>query len=250
VSDLVLTAREVSAGYGDENILHGVSIDVRRGTIVAVIGPNGSGKSTLLKTLYGLVPARQGRVTLFPEAGRGVELTGLKPSRITALGVNMVPQLANVFAEMSVLENLEIGALPARERCTEQLERVLAAFPMLRTLLRKRAATLSGGQRQMLGVARAMMSDPRVLILDEPSAGLAPAVLEEVFARVRAINQAGVSILMVEQKARQCLAMADYGYVLDQGRNRLEGPGPTLLEDPEVVRLYLGVRSGRGRASA
>jgi len=250
VSDLVLTARDVTAGYGDENILHGVSIDVKRGTIVAVIGPNGSGKSTLLKTLYGIVPTRRGRVTLFAEAGRAIELTGLKPSRITALGVNMVPQLANVFPEMSVLENLEIGALPARERFAEQLERVLAAFPMLRTMLRKRAATLSGGQRQMLGVARAMMSDPRVLILDEPSAGLAPAVLEEVFTRVRAINRAGVSILMVEQKARQCLAMADYGYVLDQGRNRLEGPGPRLLEDPEVVRLYLGVRSGRGRASA
>jgi ABC-type branched-subunit amino acid transport system ATPase component len=248
VSDLVLTVRDVAAGYGDENILHGVSIDVRRGGIVAVIGPNGSGKSTLLKTLYGLVPARRGRVTLFVEAGRPIELTGLRPSHITALGVNMVPQLSNTFPEMSVLENLEIGALPARERFADQLERVLTAFPMLRTMLRKRAATLSGGQRQMLGVARALMSDPRVLILDEPSAGLAPAVLEEVFARVRAINQAGVSILMVEQKARQCLAMADYGYVLDQGRNRLEGPGPSLLEDPEVVRLYLGVRSGRARA--
>lgn len=250
MSDLVLTARDVSAGYGDEDILHGVSIDVKRGTIVAVIGPNGSGKSTLLKTIYGLVRARQGRVTLYDGDSRAVELTGLKPSRVTALGVNMVPQLANVFPEMSVLENLEIGALPARERFAEQLERVLAAFPMLRQLLRKRAATLSGGQRQMLGVARAMMSDPRLLILDEPSAGLAPAVLEEVFARVKAINQAGVSILMVEQKARQCLAMADYGYVLDQGRNRLEGPGRALLEDPEVARLYLGARSGRERPGA
>jgi ABC-type branched-subunit amino acid transport system ATPase component len=251
VSDVVLAARDVTAGYaGGENVLHGVSIDVRRGSIVAVIGPNGSGKSTLLKTIYGLVPARQGRVTLHDAAGGAVDLTGLRPNRITALGVNMVPQLANVFPEMSVLENLEIGALPAHERFTEQLERTLAAFPMLRGLLRKRAATLSGGQRQMLGVARAMMSDPRVLILDEPSAGLAPAVLEEVFARVRAINAAGVSILMVEQKARQCLAMADYGYVLDQGRNRLEGPGATLLQDPEVVRLYLGVRAGRGGTGA
>jgi ABC-type branched-subunit amino acid transport system ATPase component len=250
VTDLVLTARELSSGYGDEDILHGVSIDVRRGAIVAVIGPNGSGKSTLLKTMYGLVRPRQGRVTLYAAPGQPVDLTGLKPSRITTLGVNMVPQLANVFPEMSVLENLEIGALPARDRFVDQLERVLGAFPMLRALMRKRAATLSGGQRQMLGVARAMMSDPRVLILDEPSAGLAPAVLEEVFARVKAINQAGVSILMVEQKARQCLAMADYGYVLDQGRNRLEGPGAALLEDPEVVRLYLGVQGGRWRAGA
>lgn len=250
MSDLVLAVREVSAGYGGEDILHGVSVDVKRGTIVAVIGPNGSGKSTLLKTVYGLVPARRGRVTLFAEPDRAIEITGLKPSRITALGVNMVPQLANVFPEMSVLENLEIGAMPARERFHEQPEQALDAFPMLRTMLRKRAATLSGGQRQMLGVARALMSDPRLLILDEPSAGLAPAVLEEVFARVKAINEAGVSILMVEQKARQCLAMADYGYVLDQGRNRLEGPGAALLADPEVVRLYLGVRSGRGRGGA
>ena len=250
MTDLVLAARDLSAGYGDENILHGVSIEVRRGSIVAVIGPNGSGKSTLLKTVYGLVPARTGRVTLHdPDRGE-VDLTGLRAHRITALGVNMVPQLANVFPEMSVLENLEIGALPARERFAEQLERVLTSFPMIRGMLRKRAATLSGGQRQMLGVARALMSDPRVLILDEPSAGLAPAVLEEVFARVKAINEAGVSILMVEQKARQCLAMADYGYVLDQGRNRLEGPGAALLADPEVVRLYLGVRSGRGRGGA
>jgi ABC-type branched-subunit amino acid transport system ATPase component len=250
VTDVVLAARDVAAGYGDEDILHGVSLELPRGAIVAVIGPNGSGKSTLLKTVYGLVRARRGRITLEAEPGRPVELTGLAPSRITALGVNMVPQLANVFPEMSVLENLEIGALPVRERFAEQLQRVLDAFPMLRALLRKRAATLSGGQRQMLGIARAMMSDPRVLILDEPSAGLAPAVLEEVFARVRAINRAGVSILMVEQKARQCLAMADYGYVLDQGRNRLAGPGPALLQDPEVARLYLGVRSGRGRADA
>jgi ABC-type branched-subunit amino acid transport system ATPase component len=145
VSDLVLTAHNVTAGYGDEDVLHGVSIDVRRGTIVAVIGPNGSGKSTLLKTIYGFLPARRGQVRLFADDGRAIELTGLKPSRITALGVNMVPQLANVFPEMSVLENLEIGALPARGRFAEQLERVLPAFPMLRGMLRKRAATLSGG---------------------------------------------------------------------------------------------------------
>src|SRR5262249_35540534 len=164
-----------------EDVIHGVSIDVKRGTIVAVIGPNGSGKSTLLKTVYGLVPARRGRVTLLDSARRELALTRLKPHRITALGGDMVPQLAHVFPEMSVLENLEIGALPARDGFAAQLEKVLTAFPMLRDLLKKRAATLSGGQRQMLGVARAMMSDPQVLILDEPSAGLAPAVLEEVF---------------------------------------------------------------------
>ncbi len=245
MSDLVLAVHDVHAGYGDEDVLHGVSMAMNRGSIVALIGPNGSGKSTLLKTMYGLLPTRRGRVTLFDTKGGALELTGLPAHRITALGLNMVPQLANVFPEMSVLENLEIGALPIRDRFEEQMDKVLASFPMLRAMLHQRAATLSGGQRQMLGVARALMSDPRVLVLDEPSAGLAPAVMEEVFAKVRAINAAGVSILMVEQKARQCLAMADYGYILDQGRNRLEGPGGALLRDPEVVRLYLGVRDGQ-----
>jgi ABC-type branched-subunit amino acid transport system ATPase component len=245
VSDLVLAVRDLYAGYGEEDILHGVSMTVKRGSIVALIGPNGSGKSTLLKTAYGLVPTRRGRVTLFDAKGGPLDLTGLPPNRITALGVNLVPQLANIFPEMSVRENLEIGALPIRDRFAEQMDKVMTSFPMLRAMLHKRAATLSGGQRQMLGVARALMSDPRLLILDEPSAGLAPAVMEEVFAKVRAINSAGVSILMVEQKARQCLAMADYGYILDQGRNRLEGPGQALLQDPEVVRLYLGVRDGQ-----
>jgi ABC-type branched-subunit amino acid transport system ATPase component len=244
MSDLVLAVRDVHAGYGEEDILHGVSMAVRRGAIVALIGPNGSGKSTLLKTVYGLVPTRRGQVTLFDAEGGALDLAGLPPNRITALGLNMVPQLANVFPEMSVRENLEIGALPIRHRFEAQMAKVMASFPMLQAMLHKRAATLSGGQRQMLGVARALMSDPRVLILDEPSAGLAPAVMEEVFAKVRAINGSGVSILMVEQKARQCLAMADYGYILDQGRNRLEGQGQALLRDPEVVRLYLGVRGG------
>ncbi len=249
MNDQVLAVRDVRAGYGDEDVLHGVSIAVKRGAVVAVIGPNGSGKSTLLKTIYGLLPARQGQVTLFDAQGDAHDLTRLRTHRITALGMNMVPQLANVFPEMSVLENLEIGALPARHRFEEQLDKVLSSLPMLRRFLPKRAATLSGGQRQMLGVARALMSDPTLLILDEPTAGLAPAVREEVLARIRTINATGVSILMVEQRARQCLAMADHAYILDQGRNHLEGPGQALLQDREVVRLYLGVRGGqRGKA--
>jgi ABC-type branched-subunit amino acid transport system ATPase component len=240
VSGSILTARDVHAGYGDENILHGVSIEVGRGRIVAIIGPNGSGKSTLLKAIYGLIRVRSGRVTLVPAAGRPVELAGLRPNQITAMGLNMVPQLANVFPEMSVLENLQMGALPAREKYHRQLEKVFEALPMLRGMLSKRAATLSGGQRQMLALGRALMSDPNLLILDEPSAGLAPKVQDEAFAQVRSINALGVSILMVEQRARQCLAIADYGYVLEQGRNRLEGPADEMLVDPEVVRLYLG----------
>ena len=167
----------------------------------------------------------------------------MRPHRITALGVNMVPQIANVFADLSVFENLEVGGILNRYRMRERLDAVLAALPALQGLLSRRAATLSGGQRQMLAVGRALMSDPRLLILDEPSAGLAPRVQDEVFATVRNINHLGVSVLMVEQRARQCLAIADYGYVLEQGRNRLEGPAQALLQDPEVVRLYLGVRA-------
>ncbi|MBI1773927.1 MAG: ABC transporter ATP-binding protein [Proteobacteria bacterium] len=245
MSELALTVRDLSAGYGDEDVLHGVSIEVPRGAIVAVIGPNGSGKSTLLKTVYGLVPARRGQVMFFDKQGPPVDLAGLPPHRITALGANMVPQLANVFPEMSVRENLEIGAMPIRHRLGEQLEKVLAALPLLRALLGKRAATLSGGQRQMLGVARALMSDPSLLILDEPSAGLAPMVQDEVFTRIREVNALGVSVLMVEQRARQCLAIADYGYVLEQGRNRLQGTGHAMLADPDVERLYLGIRKER-----
>jgi ABC-type branched-subunit amino acid transport system ATPase component len=244
VSEALLMVREVSAGYGGEDILHGVSIEVTRGTIVAVIGPNGSGKSTLLKTIYGLLRPRQGTVTLVGADGRAIDLAGMKPNEITALGLNMVPQIANVFPDMSVLENLEIGARPIAQRFAVQLEHVLAFLPQLRTMLAKRAATLSGGQRQMLGLARALMSDPKVLILDEPSAGLAPRVQDEVFAKVKAISGLGVSVLMVEQRARQCLAIADYGYVLEQGKNRIEGRAADLLADPEVVRLYLGIRKG------
>jgi ABC-type branched-subunit amino acid transport system ATPase component len=248
VSDPVLVVRDLHAGYGGEDVLRGVSIELGRGTIVAVIGPNGSGKSTLLKTIYGLVPARRGSIVLFDEAGHANDLAGMRPNRITELGLNMVPQLANVFPEMSALENLQIGGLPVRDRLAGQLDKVLSALPLLRANLHKRAATLSGGQRQMLAIGRALMSDPRVLILDEPSAGLAPRVQDEVFAKVKAINTLGVSILMVEQRARQCLGIADFGYVLEQGRNRLAGPARTMLHDPEVIRLYLGgARDRQGR---
>jgi neutral amino acid transport system ATP-binding protein len=250
VSESLLVVRDLRAGYGDEDILHGVSIEVAPGSIVAVIGANGSGKSTLLKTIYGLLRPRRGTITLAGPYGRALDLAGLRPNEITALGLNMVPQLANVFSDLSVLENLEIGARPALQRFSLQLETVLAFLPQLRSMLTKRAATLSGGQRQMLGLARALMSDPRVLILDEPSAGLAPRVQDEVFAKVKAISTLGVSVLMVEQRARQCLAIADYGYVLEQGQNRIEGKAADLLADPEVVRLYLGIRKSATAAPA
>jgi len=247
MSELALVVRGLSAGYGEEDVVKDISIEVDRGAIVAIIGPNGSGKSTLLKTIYGLLRARKGTITLFDRMGTAHQLTGMTSAGITGLGLNLVPQLANVFAEMSVLENLEIGALPIRHRFSEQFDKVMAALPLLKPMLAKRAATLSGGQRQMLALARALMSDPSLLILDEPSAGLAPKVQDEVFRKIQAINKLGVTVLMVEQRARQCLAIADFGYVLEQGCNRLCGAAATLLHDPEVIRLYLG--AGRMAAS-
>jgi ABC-type branched-subunit amino acid transport system ATPase component len=243
-SPLILSCEAVSKAYGALPLFTELSLGLRRGDRVGLIGPNGSGKSTLLKTIYGLLRPRRGSVTLSALDGRAVDLAGLGPNQITALGLNMVPQLANVFPDLSVRENLEIGARPIPRRFDSQLEAVLAFLPQLRAMLSKRAATLSGGQRQMLGLARALMSDPKVLILDEPSAGLAPRVQDEVFAKVRAISALGVSVLMVEQRARQCLAIADYGYVLEQGKNRIQGRAADLLADPEVIRLYLGIRAG------
>jgi ABC-type branched-subunit amino acid transport system ATPase component len=248
-SEAVLTVRDIKAGYVDENVLHGVSIDVPRGEVVAVIGPNGSGKSTLLKTIYGLLRPRGGSVVFRAKNGREHDLVGLQPYAITRLGINFVPQLANVFADMSVRENLEVGAFVHGGRFEERMEPVLHTFPRLAEMLSRRAATLSGGQRQMLGIARALISDPQLLVLDEPSAGLAPQVVDEVFATVKQINARGVSILMVEQKARQCLAMSDHGYVLDMGQNRMHGSGEELLNDREVIDLYLGSRGRLGVAA-
>ncbi|HLJ61905.1 MAG TPA: ABC transporter ATP-binding protein [bacterium] len=222
--------------------MKGVSLDVPRGSIVALLGPNGSGKSTLLKAIYGLHVKRTGTILFRPRGQQVVDLIRLKPHEVTARGVNLVPQLANTFPDLSVYENLEIGSIHDRKRTAQRIEHVLGVLPLLRVLLGRRAATLSGGQRQTLGIARALMSEPELLILDEPSAGLAPSVVDDVFAQVQGINQGGVSLLIVEQKARQCLAIAHYGYVLDQGRNQIDGPSARLLEDPEMVRLYLGAR--------
>src|SRR5215813_7402012 len=246
--ELVLSVRDIKAGYVDENVLHGVSIDVPRGEVVAVIGPNGSGKSTLLKTIYGLLRPRGGSVVFRDNNGATHNLVGLPPHAITQLGVNLVPQLANVFAEMSVRENLEVGAFVHRGRFEDRLAAVLDTFPALASRLSRRAATLSGGQRQMLGIARALIAEPHLLVLDEPSAGLAPQVVDEVFGTIKDINARGVSILMVEQNARQCLAMSDHGYVLDMGQNRIRGTGEELLNDKEVIELYLGSRGRLGAA--
>jgi neutral amino acid transport system ATP-binding protein len=235
----LLEVRGVEAGYGEVNVLEGVSMAVRPGAIVAVIGPNGAGKSTLLRSIYGLLPPRAGAVT-FRRDGVARSLSGLKPHQLTRLGLNYVPQLANTFPSMSVLENLEIGALTQGGRRREQVDAALDLFPLLRQRRRQRAGTLSGGERKQLALARALVTEPELLLLDEPSAALAPKLVDAVFEKLTEINAAGVALLLVEQNARRSLAIAEYGYVLETGRNRFEGPGPELLHDPKVVELYLG----------
>jgi len=242
----VLETRDLEAGYTDVNILHGVTISAPRGSIVSVIGPNGAGKSTLLKAIYGLIRARNGTI-VFRDDQQEHDIRDLRPDKITRLGMNYVPQLDNIFPSMSVQENLEMGAFLDRRSAGAQLEKVFGWFPILKQARRRRAGTLSGGQRLTLGVARAMMTDPTLLLLDEPSAGLAPTAVDAVFDKIREINASGVSIVIVEQNARRSLAMSDYGYVLDMGRNRFEGSGLELLHDESVVELYLG---GRGRLAA
>jgi neutral amino acid transport system ATP-binding protein len=235
--DALLETADLTAGYGELEIVHGVSIAVPPGGFVSVIGPNGAGKSTLLKAIYGLADTHAGSVRF-----GGHEITARKAHELTRLGLNYVPQLDNIFPNMTVLENLEIGAVPRRERLAERLETIFGTFPALKDRRRQRAGTLSGGERQMLALARALMPEPRLLLLDEPSAALAPTVADRLFEQLEAINRSGVAILLVEQNARRSLALSDYGYVLDMGRNRFQGPGGELLHDPKVADLYLGGR--------
>ncbi len=240
----VLSVTGLRAGYGEQDILHDVSLDVPAGAFVAVIGPNGAGKSTLLKSIYGLVKPRAGSI-VFRSGNDEHEIAGSKPYRLTSLGLNYVPQLANVFPNMTVLENLEVGARVVGSGSGSQVERIVEMFPLLHERRRARAGTLSGGQRQMLALARALVTNPRVILLDEPSAGLAATVVDELFERLAQINREGTAILLVEQNARRSLAMSDYGYVLDMGRNCYEGAGPALVNDPKIADLYLGGGSGR-----
>ncbi|MGH7304218.1 MAG: ABC transporter ATP-binding protein [Candidatus Rokuibacteriota bacterium] len=231
----LLEVRDLSAGYGDHEILRGLSLRVDAGELVAVIGPNGAGKSTLLKALAGLVPPRGGRIAL-----QGADITGAGTRRIVESGLCYVPQEANVFPSLSVWENLTIGAWTASRSLAERAGAVVQLFPILAERRRARAGTLSGGERQMLAMAMALMVEPRVLLLDEPSAGLAPALQRLVFDRIREINARGLGILLVEQNARESLALCRRAYVLAMGRVRAEGPGHVLRDDPEIRRLYLG----------
>ena len=231
----LLTASDVVAGYGEAEILHGVSVTVAEGEIVTIIGPNGCGKSTLMKAIVGLVGVRTGSVTF-----RGDDITAVPPEMIVRTGLCYVPQSSNVFPSLTIRENLEMGAFVRSDDFRGRIDEMFQLFPDLAMRPGRKAGSLSGGQRQMLAIGRALMLDPRLLILDEPSAGLSPAMTNMVFERIREINRSGVAVLLVEQNARQALQMSSRGYVLTAGENRLEDSGPDLLNNPEVATLYLG----------
>jgi len=235
--EALLETVDLTAGYGELEIVHGVSIAVPPGGFVSVIGPNGAGKSTLLKAIYGLADTHAGSVRF-----RGHEITARRAHELTRLGLNYVPQLENIFPNLTVLENLEIGAVPRRERLAERLETMFGTFPALKDRRRQRAGTLSGGERQMLALGRALMSRPSLLMLDEPSLGLAPLVVREIFRTIDSLRATGVTILLVEQNARAALEVADHGYVLEMGEFALDGPARELAKDPRVVETYLGVQ--------
>ena len=236
----LLETTGISAGYvHDVDILKDLHLVVDEGEIVTVVGPNGAGKSTLIKAIFGLVKIREGSIRL-----RGEEISGLAPHRIARMGMSYVPQLDNVFPSLTIEENLDLALAGLRDdEVRARREEIYDLFPPLEPARRRQAGVLSGGQRQMLAMARALMPRPQVLLLDEPSAGLAPQYVSLVFDKIREIHNAGVTVLIVEQNARRSLALSDRGYVLELGRNRFEGSGEELLENETVVELYLGRRA-------
>ena len=231
----LLQVREVVSGYGETEILHGVSIAVDEGEMVTIIGPNGSGKSTLLKTIVGLVQANKGRVIF-----QGEDITRVAPDSIVRKGICYVPQSSNVFPSLTIHENLEMGAFVRTDDLRQRIAEIYDLFPDLAQRPRERAGRLSGGQRQMLALARALMLDPVLLLLDEPSAGLAPNLVTVVLEKILGINRTGVAIVLVEQNAHEALRLSKRGYILAMGQNQLEDRGESLLQNPEVARLYLG----------
>jgi branched-chain amino acid transport system ATP-binding protein len=234
--DAVVSVTNLVAGYlPGVNILNGCSIEARKGELIGIIGPNGAGKSTLLKAMFGLVKVHSGSVVV-----RGQDLTGLKANKLVSRGLGFVPQNNNVFTSLTIEENMQMGVFQRPQNFKERWEFVTDLFPELGRRRSQRAGSLSGGERQMVAMGRALMMEPAVLLLDEPSAGLSPVKQDETFLRVHEINRAGVSVIMVEQNARRCLQICDRGYVLDQGRDAYTGTGRELLLDPKVVQLYLG----------
>ena len=233
---IILEAEDITAGYTAKvNILNNVSIRVTSGEIISVIGPNGAGKSTLLKTIFGILKPTNGKVTLKEE-----DITGLKPDKVARRGISYVPQVDNVFSSMTIQENLEMGAFIRSDDYSRRIEEIYQLFPVLGERRKQKAGQLSGGQRQMVAMGRALMLDPKLLLLDEPSAGLAPKLVDMIFEKIIDINKTGVSMIIVEQNAREALKMADHGYVLATGKNVLDDTGEALLASEEVGRLYLG----------
>ncbi len=236
-SPVLLRAEGITAGYGKMAILHDVTVEVRAGEMVSVIGPNGAGKSTAFKTIVGFLRPTGGRVRF-----DGQDIAGLRPDQVLHRGLAYVPQGRIVFPQMTVLENLEMGAYIERDarRVREALERVYTLFPILAERRSQKAGTMSGGEQQMVAIGRALMTTPKLILLDEPSLGLAPKFVSLIFDKLVEMKRAGYTMMVVEQNAAKALAVADRGYVLELGRNRFEGTGRALLEDPEVKRLYLG----------
>ena len=230
-----LTASAMTGGYGAADILHSCDIAVDKGEIAVIVGPNGAGKSTAMKAIFGMLPLRAGKVTLGER-----DITALTPQDRVAAGMGFVPQTSNVFVSLTVEENLEMGAFIRKDDFSETLDQVFHLFPILKTKRRQPAGELSGGQRQQVAVGRALMTKPGVLMLDEPTAGVSPIVMDELFDRILEIAKTGIAILMVEQNARQALNIADKGYVLVQGHNRFSDTGAALLANPEVRASFLG----------
>lgn len=232
----ILKAENLTAGYvKDLDIISNCSLELHKGELVGVIGPNGAGKSTLLKVLFGLLPARSGRVLL-----SGKDITNQKTHKLVSLGIGYVLQVQNIFSALTVLDNLKAGAYQDVKKFDERAEKVFELFPQLKELLYKRAGQLSGGEAQMLAMSRALMMEPDIMLLDEPSAGLSPTNRKIAFESIKNIVGSGVSAIMVEQNARTCLQLCDRAYVLDSGTNAHTGTGADLLNDPKVVELYLG----------
>ena len=233
---IILQAENITAGYTTEvNILYDVGIRLTSGQIVSVIGPNGAGKSTLLKTIFGILKPTNGKISLKDE-----DITGLKPDKVANKGISYVPQVDNVFPSLTIQENLEMGAFIRNDDYSQRLNEIYELFPILGERKKQKAGQLSGGQRQMVAMGRALMVDPQVLLLDEPSAGLSPKLVDMIFEKITDVNKTGVSMIIVEQNAREALKMAGHGYVLAMGRNVLDDTGQALLANKEVGRLYLG----------
>ncbi|MEP4544944.1 MAG: ABC transporter ATP-binding protein [Saccharospirillum sp.] len=231
----LIECKNIHAGYGGMNILNGVNMAIESSEIGVIVGPNGAGKSTTLKAIFGLLNVSEGSIEL-----RGDNITNLSPDKLVHKGMGFVPQEHNVFVSMTVEENLEMGAFIRRDDFSYMLERVYSFFPDLKDKRRQPAGELSGGQRQMVAMGRALMVEPSLLLLDEPTAGLSPLYMNEIFERVIAINESGVGVLMVEQNAKQALRIAHKGFVLAAGKNRFTDTGQNLLNDPEVAKSFLG----------